>query len=116
MSGKLSTHVLDAASGHPAAGIDIELWSLDDERRPVVRVVTNDDGRSDGPLLEGESMHAGAYRLVFGVGDYYRRLGHPDAGRFLDRVVVEFRIDDPAAGYHVPLLVTPWSYSTYRGS
>lgn len=116
MSGKLSTHVLDVAAGRPAAGVAIELWSLGEDTGPIVAVRTNHDGRSDASLLEGDSMRAGAYRLVFCVGDYYRGLGHPDAGRFLDRVVVDFRIDDPAAGYHVPLLVTPWSYSTYRGS
>lgn len=82
----------------------------------VARAVTNDDGRTDAPLLSGETMRTGRYRLTFAVGAYYRSQGHPDAGRFLEEVPVEFVIADASAGYHVPLLVTPWSYSTYRGS
>lgn len=141
MSGKLSTHVLDTALGRPAAGVAITLWYLGDApprdrpetTRPeaglpdtslpdailpeaVARAVTNDDGRTDAPLLSGETMRTGRYRLTFAVGAYYRSQGHPDAGRFLEEVPVEFVIADASAGYHVPLLVTPWSYSTYRGS
>lgn len=116
MSGRLSTHVLDVASGRPAAGIEVELWHLGEGEERLLTVSMNDDGRSDAPLLDGEAMRPGDYRLAFYVGEYYRRLGHPDAGRFLERVVVEFRIEEPDSGYHVPLLVTPWSYSTYRGS
>ena len=85
-----------------------------DER--VIRARTNDDGRTASPLLAGAAMRTGLWRLVFAVGDYYRAHHHPDAGTFLDRVAIEFRIADADAAYHVPLLVTPWSYSTYRGS
>ena len=92
--------------------------SLPDANLPeaVARAVTNDDGRTDAPLLSGGTMRTGRYRLTFAVGAYYRRRGHPDAGRFLEEVPVEFVIADASTGYHVPLLVTPWSYSTYRGS
>ena len=116
--GKLSTHVLDTQGGHPAAGVSIELWALSDgeKERLVVSTETNSDGRTDAPLLSGESVVAGNYRLIFNVAEYYQRQGNRDAGRFLNRVPVEFKIEDPSAGYHVPLLVTPWSYTTYRGS
>jgi len=110
MSGRLTTHVLDTARGRPAAGIPVELARLDGDRREILRSVrTNDDGRTDEPLLDGEELQAGTYELVFDVG------GHFDDG-FLDRVPVRFTIGDPGAHYHVPLLVSPWSYSTYRGS
>lgn len=118
--GKLSTHVLDTAAGKPAAGVVIELWALpgagETEEQLLVTAETNEDGRTDAPLLTGGGMRRGRFRLVFAVGDYFRARGNGDAGAFLDRVPVEFRIDDPEAGYHVPLLVTPWSYTTYRGS
>ncbi len=108
MSG-LTTHVLDTMRGEPAAGMTIELWSLDrSERLKTVR--TNSDGRTDAPLLTGDEMAAGNYELIFFVGDYFGER------RFLDRVPVRFVISDAAAKYHVPLLVSPWSYSTYRGS
>ena len=110
MSGRLTTHVLDTANGRPAAGIPIELARVDGERREVLRTLaTNDDGRTDEPLLAGGELHAGTYELTFDVG------GHFEEG-FLDRVPVRFTIADAAAHYHVPLLVSPWSYSTYRGS
>lgn len=118
--GKLSTHVLDTASGRPAAGVEIELWALGgaarEEEELLVTAETNADGRTDAPLLADGTMRAGSFRLVFRVGEYFRKQGNGDAGLFLDRVPVEFRIDDPEGGYHVPLLVTPWSYTTYRGS
>jgi 5-hydroxyisourate hydrolase len=118
--GRLTTHVLDTAQGRPAAGIEIELWRLDDagERRLPLRVVrTNADGRTDGPLLEGEALSTGTYELVFGVGEYFARQPvTTDEPPFLDRVPVRFGIADPAGHYHVPLLVSPWAYSTYRGS
>ncbi|MEP6809584.1 MAG: hydroxyisourate hydrolase [Chthoniobacterales bacterium] len=105
----LSTHVLDTANGRPAAGMTIELWSRD--RSALLKTVTtNSDGRTDGPLLSGAEMAAGEYELVFFVGDYF------GGAKFLDRVPVRFTIVDPGAKYHVPLLVSPWSYSTYRGS
>ena len=105
----LSTHVLDTARGLPAAGMKIELWSRD--RSVLLKTVTtNSDGRTDGPLLVGDAMAAGAYELVFHVGDYFGERN------FLDQVPVRFTISDAKAKYHVPLLVTPWAYSTYRGS
>lgn len=115
MPGKLSTHVLDLAAGRPAAGMRIELWRL---RGPgggeqlLRSVATNGDGRTDQPLLAGADMAAGPYELRFHVAEYFRSPPEP----FLDVVPVRFAISDPSAGYHVPLLVTPWSYSTYRGS
>ena len=108
MSG-LTTHVLDTMRGQPAAGMTIELWSAD-QSKMLKKVKTNSDGRTDAPLLSGEEIAAGTYELVFFVGDYFGER------RFLDRVPVRFMISDAAAKYHVPLLVSPWSYSTYRGS
>jgi hydroxyisourate hydrolase len=115
--GRLSTHVLDTAGGAPAAGIRIELFRGDDRGGlPLRSVSTNAEGRTDAPLLEGSELLAGAYTLVFHVGEYFRGRGHPDAGRFLGNVPVTFIVEDPSARWHVPLLVTPWSYTTYRGS
>jgi len=115
--GKLTTHVLDTARGVPAGGIRVDLHRGTDSRTaPVKTLVTNTDGRTEAPLLEGDEMSAGAWQIVFHVGEYFRGRGHPDAGRFLDEVPVVFVIDDPNGRYHVPLLVSPWSYSTYRGS
>lgn len=105
----LTTHVLDTARGCPAAGMTIELWSTDKSTK-LKTVRTNDDGRVDAPLLADREMIAGTYELVFFVGDYFKEK------RFLDRVPIRFIISDAAAKYHVPLLVSPWSYSTYRGS
>ena len=121
--GRLSTHVLDAARGAPAAGMRIDVLrrpgsaglALDPDA-PVRSVSTNAGGRTDAPLLEGEELEAGTYQLVFHVGEYYRSRGDRDAGRFLEDVPIVFVVDDAKGTYHVPLLVTPWSYSTYRGS
>jgi 5-hydroxyisourate hydrolase len=114
MPGKLSTHVLDLTTGRPAAGMKVELWQHDAAARLVKAVTTNSDGRTDAPLLDAAAMAAGRYELVFHVRDYFstRRVDCP----FLDRVPVAFEITDASAGYHVPLLVTPWAYQTYRGS
>jgi 5-hydroxyisourate hydrolase len=116
--GKLTTHVLDTANGRPGAGIKIELFALaGDTRRALKTTVTNDDGRCDEPLLEGDALVAGEYELVFGAGDYFASIGtRVPEPRFVDRVVLRFGVADAAAHYHVPLLVSPWSYSTYRGS
>jgi 5-hydroxyisourate hydrolase len=115
---RLSTHVLDTVRGGPAAGMRIDLHRLDAAGTPhhLISVTTNADGRTAGPLLAGDALVAGAYRLTFHVGDYFSSVGSPDAGRFLREVPVVFVIDDLAESYHVPLLVSPWSYSTYRGS
>jgi 5-hydroxyisourate hydrolase len=115
---KLSTHVLDTMHGAPAAGMVLRLLHIgaDGLRRLIIETRTNADGRTDGPLLQGQSIEAGDYELVFAVEKYFRSRGAADAGRFLGEVTLTFRIDDPAGQYHVPLLVSPWSYSTYRGS
>ena len=116
--GRLTTHVLDTAGGRPAAGVRITLHRNLGERYALVRdAVTNQDGRCDEPLLEGAAFTAGRYRLVFAAGEYFAAQGValPDPP-FVDEVVLDFGIADPAVHYHVPLLVSPWSYSTYRGS
>lgn len=110
-SGKITTHVLDTAHGRPAAGLRIELFRLGEERSLLASIHTNRDGRTDRPLVEGPNFTEGSYEILFHVGDYF---GEPDS--FLDVVPVRFTISDAAAHYHVPLLCTPWSYSTYRGS
>ncbi|HEY4301093.1 MAG TPA: hydroxyisourate hydrolase [Candidatus Didemnitutus sp.] len=114
MPAKLSTHVLDLAAGHPAAGMKIELRRLGAAPALVATVVTNVDGRTDRPLLDGAAMAAGDYELLFFVKEYFAARGAD--GGFLDQVPVRFHLSDPGASYHVPLLVTPWAYSTYRGS
>lgn len=113
--GRLTTHVLDLTRGRPAAGMAIELWRLSGEARARLGSArTNGDGRTDAPLLEADQIPPGIYELVFQVGDYFALA--PPAGRFLDAVPLRFTVADPAAHYHVPLLTTPWAYSTYRGS
>ena len=115
--GKLTTHVLDTHSGKPAAGIRIDLFSMEGQRNLLKSIVTNSDGRCDEALLDGENMSTGTWELVFHVGDYFRGQGVATAERaFLDEVPIRFGIDDTSAHYHVPLLATPWSYTTYRGS
>lgn len=114
MSAKLSTHVLDQVTGRPAAGMRIELWNNDGKHHLLKAVTTNADGRTDAPLLGADEMVVGSYELIFFVKDYF--VTHHRDSPFLDRVPVRFAITDPHQSYHVPLLVTPWSYSTYRGS
>lgn len=116
--GRLTTHVLDTARGMPAAGLTIELFALDGgERRRLTSATTNKDGRCDAPLLEGQALVAGSYELVFAVGAYFRGAGVASGNpAFLDLVPIRFQIADPAAHYHVPLLVSPYGYTTYRGS
>ena len=109
MTGKLSTHVLDLATGRPAVGMHIEL--VDEEGARIKAVNTNADGRTDEPLLSGEEMRVGLLELRFHVGAYYG-----GGAGFLEIVPVRFRIVSAVESYHVPLLCTPWSYSTYRGS
>ena len=114
MPAKLSTHVLDQTRGAPAAGMTIELWRMDGTPTRLKTVVTNADGRTDAPLLAGDDVTAGDFQLVFRVGDYFAARGVEPT--FFVHATVYFRIEDPTASYHVPLLVTPWAYSTYRGS
>jgi 5-hydroxyisourate hydrolase len=117
MSGMLTTHVLDTARGRPAANLRVELQRLDtDAGVTLADVRTNADGRAPAPLLEGGALKPGRYRLRFHAGAYFAGLGDPDARRFLDVVPVDFTVADGAQHYHVPLLVSPWAYITYRGS
>jgi 2-oxo-4-hydroxy-4-carboxy-5-ureidoimidazoline decarboxylase len=117
--GRLSTHVLDTHSGLPAARVMVELdeLSASGERRTIVSAATNRDGRTDAPLIGGRPIPIGTYELRFHVGAYFTRLGTPVADPpFLTVVPIRFSVAEPEGHYHVPLLITPWSYSTYRGS
>jgi 2-oxo-4-hydroxy-4-carboxy-5-ureidoimidazoline decarboxylase len=117
--GRLSTHVLDTHSGRPAAGIAVELTELSDlgVSRVVARAVTNSDGRTDQPLIGGRPVPIGRYELMFSVDDYFAARGVPLSDPpFLDKIPLRFSVSDPEGHLHVPLLVTPWSYATYRGS
>lgn len=116
--GHLSTHVLDTAQGRPAAGMKVTLQRVDAGRVETCKsIVLNEDGRADGPLLDAGEMAAGRWRLVFEVAPYFRARGVvlPEPP-FIDTVQLDFGIADAQGHYHVPLLVSPWSYSTYRGS
>jgi 5-hydroxyisourate hydrolase len=116
--GKISTHVLDTTQGKPGAGVTVELYRVDATARILVKAdTTNTDGRCSVPLAEGDALVPGKYELVFGAGDYFAAQGValPDPP-FLDRVIIAFGIADATQNYHVPLVLTPWSYSTYRGS
>ena len=118
--GKLTTHVLDTAHGCPATSISLELWCVDvqsGQKTLLKTIVTNADGRTDAPLLVDADLTVGVYELVFKVGEYFARFSDANcAPPFLDRIPLQFGIADPTAHYHVPLLVSPWSYSTYRVS
>jgi hydroxyisourate hydrolase len=115
----LTTHVLDTTSGRPAAGVEIELFELsaDGARALIARAKTNADGRTDAPLIPAAQARVGRFELVFHIGAYFAAKGAALADPpFLDEVPIRFAIADPAAHCHVPLVTTPWSYSTYRGS
>jgi len=116
--GRLTTHVLDTSLGRPGQGIRIEIFRIDgNERVALGEVVTNDDGRCDSPILEGEALTRGEYELLFHAGDYLRAQGVlAEEPRFLDRIPLRFGVADVDQHYHVPLLLSPYSYSTYRGS
>ncbi len=115
--GRLTTHVLDTARGIPAAGMKIELYSLGGNRALIKTMTTNGNGRTDDAVLEGNALKAGSYELVFAVGSYFRAAGVATATPpFLDEVPIRFTIADTDGHYHVPLLASPWSYTTYRGS
>ena len=114
--GRLTTHILDTANGVPASNVGIRLFSVCEHREQLVATVSNDDGRTDTPLLEGDSMQTGAYELEFDIGPYFRACGVKLSDpAFLDTVVIRFSVKADEH-YHVPLLASPWSYSTYRGS
>jgi len=113
---RLTTHVLDTANGRPGHGIRISLFSLEGGRKLLTTAVTNDDGRTDGPLLDEQSFKTGTYELEFAVGEYFATAGNELADPpFLNDVVIRVSLAEDNH-YHVPLLVSPWSYSTYRGS
>jgi 2-oxo-4-hydroxy-4-carboxy-5-ureidoimidazoline decarboxylase len=116
--GRLSTHVLDTHRGKPAAGVALRLFEVGASARALlVEAVTNGDGRTDKPLLAGEPLRRGTYEIEFAIGDYFRARDVPAASpAFLDIVPIRFGIAEPEGHYHVPLLATPWSYGTYRGS
>jgi 5-hydroxyisourate hydrolase len=116
--GKLTTHVLDITQGRPGAGVRVALYAVGPQGRELLKTdVTNADGRCSAPLLEGETMKAGKYELVFAAGDYFAAQGAalPEP-RFIDEVTLAFGVAGADQNYHVPLVVSPWAYSTYRGS
>jgi 5-hydroxyisourate hydrolase len=117
--GRLTTHVLDTANGRPAAGVRVRAWRLGEggQRALLREASTNADGRCDAPLAEGSDFVAGVYELEFGAGDYFAARGTPlPEPPFAGEVVLRFGVADASRHYHVPLLVSPWSWSTYRGS
>lgn len=116
--GKLTTHVLDTTRGKPAAGVKISLYRIDDDGlHPLTTAVTNDDGRTNAPLLENGLLTPGQYQLVFTTACYFRRANTPlESIPFLDDIVIRFGVSDHNQDHHIPLLVSPYSYSTYRDS
>ena len=114
---KLTTHVLDIFSGKPGKGIRVDLYYFEkNQRHKIKSLILNDDGRADKPLVEGQNFKEGQYELVFFVGNYFKKITETSTIPFLDDVVIKFGISNPKEHYHIPLLVSPWSYSTYRGS
>ena len=116
LMGRLTTHILDTANGVPAAGVAVRLFALGEERELRAYSVTNDDGRTEQPPVQDESLTTGTYELEFDIGEYFRSNGIESSDpAFLDTVVIRVSLRDDE-NYHVPLLASPWSYSTYRGS
>jgi|TARA_B100001123_G_C14900829_1_gene863735 hydroxyisourate hydrolase len=114
---KLTTHVLDVYSGKPGKGIKVEVYNIKNGKREKLNsLILNNDGRTDKPLIEGSTFQEGQYEIVFFVGDYFKKITKTASIPFLDDVVIRFGISNSKEHYHVPLLVSPWSYSTYRGS
>ena len=113
---KLTTHCIDTFSGKPANGIKVDVYLVSNKREKINSVVLNSNGRADKPLIEGSDFKQGQYELVFFVGDYFKKITDLPKTPFLNEVVIRFGISNPEEHYHVPLLVSPWSYSTYRGS
>jgi len=114
---KLTTHVLDVYSGKPGKGIKVDLYYIENnQRKKINSAILNDDGRADAPLAEGANFVEGKYELIFFVGDYFKKITETPKIPFLDDVIIKFGISNAKEHYHVPLLVSPWSYSTYRGS
>jgi len=113
---KLTTHCLDTFSGKPAKDVKVEVYSISGKKEKLNSIILNNDGRSDKPLLEGADFKEGQYELVFFIGDYFKNITNLPKTPFLNEVVVRFGISKSDEHYHVPLLVSPWSYSTYKGS
>ena len=113
---KLTTHCLDTFSGKPAKGVKVEVYYISEKKEKLNSTILNDNGRTDKPLLEGANFKKGQYELVFFIGDYFKNITNLPNIPFLNEVVIRFGISEPDEHYHVPLLVSPWSYSTYRGS
>ena len=113
---KLTTHCLDTFSGRPAKGIKVDVYFVLGKREKLNSVVLNNNGRSDEPLVEGTNFKEVEYELIFFVGDYFKKMTDLPKTPFLDEIVIRFGISNSKEPYHVPLLVSPWSYSTYRGS
>ena len=113
---KLTTHCLDTFSGRPAKGVKVDVYSVSGQREKLNSIVLNNNGRSEKPLVEGANFKEGQYELVFFVGDYFRKITDLPTTPFLNEIVIKFGVSNSKEHYHVPLLVTPWSYSTYRGS
>jgi len=114
---KLTTHVLDVYSGKPGKGIKVDLYYVENNKKEKLNsVILNNDGRTDKALIEGANFKEGKYELVFFVGDYFKKITETSKIPFLDDVIIKFGISNATQHYHVPLLVSPWSYSTYRGS
>ena len=113
---KLTTHCLDTFSGKPAKGVKVDVYIVSDKREKLNSVILNNNGRSDKSLIEGNNFKEGEYELVFFIGDYYKKKTNLPKTPFLNEVIIRFGISNPSEHYHVPLLVSPWSYSTYRGS
>lgn len=114
--GRLTTHILDTSHGGPASNVEVRLFSIGESRKQIAHAMTNDDGRTASPLLDGSLMVSGCYELEFDIGDYFRARGVELADpAFLDTIVIRFSVNGDE-DYHVPLLASPWSYSTYRGS
>tara|TARA_B100000700_G_scaffold96252_1_gene108324 strand:- start:348 stop:698 length:351 start_codon:yes stop_codon:yes gene_type:complete len=114
---KLTTHVLDVFSGKPGKDIKVDLYFIESQKKVKINSLQlNNDGRADKPLVENENFKVGKYELVFFVGEYFKNITDLDPIPFLDEVVIRFGISNNKEHYHVPLLVSPWSYSTYRGS
>ena len=113
---KLTTHCLDTFSGKPAKGVKVDVYSVSDKREKLNSTVLNNNGRSDKPLLEGTNFKEGQYELVFFVGDYFKKITDLPKTPFLNEIVIKFGVSDPKEHYHVPLLVSPFSYSTYKGN
>ena len=113
---KLTTLCLDSFSGKPAKGVKVDIYFITDKREKLNSIVLNNDGRAEKPLVEGSSFKEGQYELVFFVGDYFKKITDLPKTPFLNEIVIKFGVSNSKEHYHVPLLVTPWSYSTYRGS